>query len=136
MHKVFVFGTLKEGFPNFSKNNGVRHGGDYVTRECFPLYLVGERYSPWLVLAPGTHPVFGQVFSVSDEALALMDRLERVHEADGYQRVRITVICVESGAEEAVFVYGKSPDLLRHDEIQMELAGEYLLEHAALYRPR
>lgn len=48
-HLVFVFGTLKEGFPNFATNKGVRRGGDFVTASRYPLYLVGERCSPWLI---------------------------------------------------------------------------------------
>ena len=50
---VFVFGTLKQGFPNFATNKGARVAGDFMTVERYPLYLVGERYSPWLVDAAG-----------------------------------------------------------------------------------
>ena len=51
-HLVFVFGTLKEGYPNFATNRGRRIPGDFVTRERYPLYLMGERFSPWLVSSP------------------------------------------------------------------------------------
>ncbi|WP_039841607.1 gamma-glutamylcyclotransferase [Vibrio owensii] len=50
MHRVFVYGTLKEGFPNFKSNNGTRYQGKFTTLETYPLYLVGDRYSPWLIL--------------------------------------------------------------------------------------
>ncbi|WP_285414832.1 hypothetical protein [Variovorax sp. efr-133-TYG-130] len=30
---VFVFGTLKEGFPNFTTNRGKRVAGEFVTVE-------------------------------------------------------------------------------------------------------
>jgi gamma-glutamylaminecyclotransferase len=50
---VFVFGTLKQDFPNFHANRGVRVPGNYITAQRFPFYLVGERYSPWLIDQPG-----------------------------------------------------------------------------------
>lgn len=52
-HRVFVFGTLKEGFPNFAVNTGIRLSGNFETEDLYPLYLVGERHSPWLVLNAG-----------------------------------------------------------------------------------
>lgn len=137
MHKVFVFGTLKQGFPNFKFNQGIRHGSDYVSKESYPLYLVGSRYSPWLVLDKGKgQPVKGQVFLVSDQVLAEMDNLERVHEPDGYRKFSIQVECVTSGKELAAIVYGKPPEMAATADIRLELAGEYLLEHADLYRSR
>ena len=65
-HLVFVFGTLKEGFPNFGVNRGARVPGEFRTCAAYPLYLVGERHSPWLVEAPHTgFRVTGQVFRVA-----------------------------------------------------------------------
>lgn len=40
MHRVFVYGALKEGFPNFKSNNGTRYQGEFTTLETYPLYLV------------------------------------------------------------------------------------------------
>src|SRR5215470_7038413 len=94
-HLVFVFGTLKEGFPNFATNRGVRMAGSFKTCAAYPLYLVGERHVPWLVNSPGTGArVSGQIFRVDRETLAAMDRLERVSEPDGYRR---EVLEVEGG---------------------------------------
>src|SRR5688572_24027904 len=53
MRRVFVYGTLKEGFPNFGANTGTRVPGVFVTKERYPLYLVGERHSPWMINSPG-----------------------------------------------------------------------------------
>ena len=52
-HRVFVFGTLKEGFPNFATHRGTRVPGVFKTRPRLPLYLVGERHVPWLLDLPG-----------------------------------------------------------------------------------
>jgi gamma-glutamylaminecyclotransferase len=137
MQKVFVFGTLKEGFPNFTMNKGVRYGSVFQTKCSFPLYLIGERSSPWLVLEHGKgFPVIGQVFEVDDDALASMDVLERIHEPDGYRRIVTTVVCTISREELSVFVYGKPPEMLNVEEVQSELMGEYLPKHADMYRNR
>ncbi|MBW3695194.1 gamma-glutamylcyclotransferase [Vibrio sp. T187] len=137
MQQVFVFGTLKEGFPNFSTNKGRRVPGDFTTKSSYPLYLIGERNSPWLVLDEGKgHPVKGQVFEVSDETLADIDRLERITKPDGYRRIMLEVVCKQTGEASQVFVYCKPKIQLQNMLIQQELAGDYTLEHAKLYTPR
>jgi gamma-glutamylaminecyclotransferase len=76
-HLVFVFGTLKEGFPNFPTNKGSRRPGAFLTKERYPFYLVGERHSPWLINSPGQEErIVGQVFEVDQTALEAMDNLE------------------------------------------------------------
>ena len=45
----FVFGTLKEEFPNFSTDRGIRVPGSFKTVTPYPLYLVasGTRHGFW-----------------------------------------------------------------------------------------
>jgi len=137
VHKVFVFGTLKEGFPNFKNNKGIRYRQNFDTKESYPLYLVGVRFSPWLILNPGKgQPVRGQVFEVTNDALELMDVLERINEPDGYRKITIWVTCLVSGEELSVFAYVKLPEMVVPGEVQVELTGEYCIEHAELYRSR
>ena len=138
-HLVFVFGTLKEGFPNFAINKGRRLPGVFLTRDRYPFYLVGERHSPWLVDQPGEgERVVGQVFEVDEVALAAMDALERIHEPDGYRRVKIPVALDrgDGGASIDVFVYMKQARHFVQTEVRVGPLREYLPEHAALYRPR
>ncbi|ROZ63900.1 gamma-glutamylcyclotransferase [Ramlibacter sp. WS9] len=139
MHLVFVFGTLKEGFPNFHVNQGARVPGEFVTVDRFPLYLVGERCSPWLVHSAGEgHQVAGQVFQVDDAALSLMDQLERVGEPDGYVRASIEVELrgASRGAPRSVFAYLKPPAQFTLADVRHGPLAEYALDHAALYRSR
>jgi len=136
---VFVFGTLKEGFPNFATNRGTRRAGEFVTVERYPLYLVGERMSPWMIAHPGEGmQVRGQVFSVSDTALAAMDALERIHEADGYRRLQISVTPATGDPRDAitVFAYLKPPEQLDAGMIRKGPLSAYELADAQLYRPR
>ena len=134
--QVFIFGTLKTGFPNFNANRGRRIDGEFTTREPYPLLLVGERYSPWLILSPGEGcRVRGQLFAVDGAALAQMDALERTHLPDGYRRVEIEVVDA-GGRDQRVQVYGKPAQQLIGADIRLGPLPEYLPQHAALYRPR
>jgi len=135
---VFVFGTLKEGFPNYRANAGERLPGEFHTVEKYPLYLIGERYSPWLINCRGQgHHVRGQVFRVTDEALARMDLLERVSEPDGYQRVEILVELTgsKSGAAIAAYAYLKPRESMEGVSPNVGPLRVYTLENASLYRP-
>lgn len=137
MYQIFVFGTLKQGFPNFDHNSGLRVTGAFETRERYPLYLVGERFTPWMMDSPGQgHPVRGEVYAVDDNGLAQMDRLERVGLPDGYIRRTIPVTDKARGQQHMVMVYLKQPVLLDPASIQEGPLAEYTLAHAARYRRR
>ena len=136
---IFVFGTLKEGFPNFGANAGTRVPGMFITQERYPLYLVGQRCSPWLIDTPGQgEHVRGQVFEVQPKALKQMDLLERVSEPDGYKRVQIQVTpqSPDVGHSISVFAYLKPPGSLEAAAIAAGPLAEYTFEHAARYRKR
>jgi gamma-glutamylaminecyclotransferase len=136
-HLVFVFGTLKEGFPNFATNRGTRIRGEFSTCAAYPLYLVGERHSPWLVDEPGKGvPVTGQIFRVDADTLAAMDKLERVSEPDGYRRKLLELKGGEPSSVVAAYAYLKLTEQLERSEIREGPIGEYKHEHACLYRPR
>ena len=137
MHEIFVFGTLKDGFPNFGENDGQRVAGQFLTRDRFALYLIGERCTPWMMDNTGDgHRVVGEVYRVDDNGLARMDRLERVGLADGYIRKGIVVEETNSGTQQSVMVYLKPAIQLDHSEIQDGPLPEYTLSHAARYQPR
>jgi gamma-glutamylaminecyclotransferase len=136
-HLVFVFGTLKEGFPNFATNRGTRVGGTFTTCTPYPLYLVGERHVPWLVDRPGEGlAVDGEVYRVDDATLAAMDRLERVTEPDGYRRLPLQVQESGSGERRVVQAYLKPPAQLVAGEVRAGPLAAYTPEHAASYRRR
>jgi gamma-glutamylaminecyclotransferase len=133
--KVFVFGTLKQGFPNFGVNKGVRVPGTFRTRERFPLFLVGERHVPWMLDERGQgEQVIGEVYEVDDPALAAMDRLERVGEPDGYRRVPIWL--EGGGTSIEAFAYLKFAPHLVRSEARLGPIDEYTMDHARLYRSR
>ncbi len=136
-HLVFVFGTLKQGFPNHHIIAQQSLLGEYETAQPYPLYLVGERHSPWMLDQPGQGlKVTGQVFKVDDDSLAAMDKLERIHCADGYRRLTISVIKKHSNIKTKAFCYLKPPQQINRTAIHSGLITEYLLEHASKYRSR
>jgi len=137
--RVFVYGTLKEGFPNFGTNTGTRIPGVFVTKNRYPLYLVGERHSPWMINTPGEgKQVIGQVFEMKAEVLERIDILQRVSALDGYERIHITVRSPSAEREDELLVhaYLKHPRNLTGAEIMAGPFSEYTVEHAARYRKR
>lgn len=132
---VFVYGTLKQGFPNAATNRGRRIAAAATTLDPWPLYLVSERSVPWLIdrKSEGLR-VTGELYEVDDDALAAMDRLERIDAPDGYRR-RTIAVSVEGNTREAQ-VYLKEPDQLSPGEIKAGPLAEYTPEHATLYRQR
>jgi gamma-glutamylaminecyclotransferase len=138
-HLVFVYGTLKQGFPHFAQNKGIRLPGLFVTAERYPLYLVGERHSPWLINRPGDgERVTGQVFEVDEAALANMDALERIAEPDGYRRIVLALgsASTQGGPQLQAFAYLKQAAHFAPSLAHVGPLREYTLKHAALYRPR
>ena len=97
MHHLFVYGTLKKGFPNHAHYlRSAKELGTYQTIEKYPLVLCGARYVPCMIFSPGDgHHVEGELYEVDDECLNRIDALERIQESDGYRR---TVIRVSSSA--------------------------------------
>jgi RimJ/RimL family protein N-acetyltransferase len=134
-HRVFVYGTLKDGFRNFHVNRGVRVAGDFVTVERLPLYVIGEFGLPWLLHAPGEgHAVRGQLFEVDAATLAAMDALERIHDAGWYTRRALGVRPVEGGVDLRALAYFGDAERAARETMHHGPLPEYLPEHQVLYR--
>lgn len=93
MHKVFIYGTLKRGFPNHEAGlAGARFLGRARTLEAYPLIVGGRWFSPYLIDEPGQgQRVFGELFAVDAAGLALLDRMEGVGRPEGYRRICVAV---------------------------------------------
>jgi gamma-glutamylaminecyclotransferase len=114
---IFVYGTLKEGFPNFAFNPGKRRPGSYRTQQPFPFYVVqlpDEDRAPWLVNNPGQGvQVSGQVFEVDDATLQAMDSFEEVGLPTGYVRLSLALEPADQeGAVLRAHAYMKQPHQL------------------------
>jgi len=92
MALVFVFGTLKRGFPLHDAGlGGTRCLGAFRTVERFPLMVAGRWFAPMLLYEAGQgERVNGELYQVDDQRLAKLDALESVGHPGNY-RFRIAV---------------------------------------------
>jgi gamma-glutamylcyclotransferase (GGCT)/AIG2-like uncharacterized protein YtfP len=84
-HRVFVYGTLKSGFPNHYLLEGCEFFGRAVT---VPTYKMIENGFPVIIPDPDGRRLAGEIYVVDDETLARLDRLER--EGSSYDQRRAT----------------------------------------------
>ncbi|KAG7239324.1 hypothetical protein INR49_029289 [Caranx melampygus] len=95
MCRVFVYGTLKKGQPNyfrmFDSNNGkVEFLASAVTTERYPLVIAGKYNVPFLLNIPGQgHRVHGEIYQVDDKMLKFLDDFEGVPTM--YQRTLVSL---------------------------------------------
>lgn len=136
--RIFVYGTLKTGFPNFHINTGTRVPGEFVTVQRFPLYLIGPTQVPWLVNRPGEGEfVVGEVFEVDANTLARMDVLEQIDEPLWYAREALLVQRLDDSSSPPmqVQVYFGSAERLLTASIHAGPLSEYTRAHARGYQP-
>ena len=139
MTRIFVYGTLKQGFANAHINRGVRVPGVYRTRERHTMVLLGDGHVPTLVLTPGEgHAVVGELYDVDDETLTGMDALERIGEPGGYLRVPIELVAHGDGVDATdvlvADVYVRPPEHLQGVAERIGPLAEYTLAHQARFR--
>lgn len=91
MHQVFIYGTLKRGFPNHQAGLAeARFVARVQTLKPFPLVIGGRWFSPYLIDEPGQgQKVFGELFEVDGDGLALLDEMEGVGHPQGYRRISV-----------------------------------------------
>lgn len=129
---LFTYGTLKAGFCNAHINTGERVPGRYRTRERLPFYLMNDGHVPCVILQPGDgHQVVGELYRASPEALAGMDRLERIGQAGGYTRATVELERLDGEAPEflTAHIYVRLPANVVPGEQRSEWLSEYTREH-------
>ncbi|KAM5181514.1 gamma-glutamylaminecyclotransferase isoform 1-T2 [Mantella aurantiaca] len=102
MHNIFVYGTLKQGQPNYHIMTNLNIGkalfkGRGQTVDKYPLVIAEKGNIPFLLEVPGTgHRIAGEIYSVDDQMLQFLDEFEDC--PDMYQRTikRIEILEWES----------------------------------------
>jgi gamma-glutamylaminecyclotransferase len=123
-HRVFVYGTLKRGFPNAEGMNGAQFLGRFRTCDPFPLVIAGQWYTPVMLPERGTgHRVLGELYAVGDDTLAALDRLESTHLPTGYTREEIPIESLEDASIVTAWTYFKERS--RVSIIHSEYLGDY-----------
>ena len=137
-HLIFIYGTLKKGFPNHSLHmESAEKLGNYQTVENYPLVLIGERYVPCMINAPGEgKQIEGELYKVDDDCLRRIDALERIKKPDGYRRLKIKVRSVEKHNAVMLesYAYLISPKFAK--DRRSDFLKIYRLDDAKKYKPR
>ncbi|KAI1305940.1 Gamma-glutamylaminecyclotransferase C [Halotydeus destructor] len=108
-HRIFVYGTLKTGQPNFHHMTDVTNGQaklvcQAVTSETWPLVIGSKRNIPFLLNEPGLGKrIIGEVYDVDSDKLAFLDEFEAYPEF--YGRKQIECISSKSGETIRASVY-------------------------------
>jgi gamma-glutamylaminecyclotransferase len=112
MNRIFVFGTLKRGFPLHDRAlAGAAYRGLYRTSERFPMFVAGRWFAPMMIEEPGLgHHVLGELYEVEDWRLNLIDEMESVG-IPGNFRTSISVERRCDGVACLAGVYTKSREL-------------------------
>jgi gamma-glutamylaminecyclotransferase len=111
-HRLFVFGTLKKGFPLHARGlAGLAFQGIYKTLRRFPMFVAGPRFAPMMLNEPGIgFQVHGELYHVEEPDIARLDMIESVGKP-GHLRVAIEVEPVEGGPIVPAFAYMKERHL-------------------------
>ena len=109
MHKLFIYGTLKKGHPNHDQfMRYEKFLGKYRTREPYPLVVANNWYAPVMLHEPGIGKrVIGELYTVNDRQIEVLDRLEMTHKKVGYQRMLIEIQSIDDESMVKAFVYLK-----------------------------
>ena len=134
-HLVFVYGTLKRGFPNYAAYmQAAEFVGAGTTVARYPLVLSGDRHVPCMLDRPGEGSVVaGELFRVDDTDLRRLDGLEEVGRPGGYLRRLIAVRMagdVQPGRRQA-FAYLMPPENVT--DVRSPWLSAYSLEDARRY---
>jgi gamma-glutamylaminecyclotransferase len=133
MKTIFVYGTLKRGFPNYNKQRLSQfYIGNCTTVTPYSLLIADQYYVPVLLLdaTHGNKRIKGELYRVDQNTLAWLDALEGVGKNKGYQRVEIEVLA-ENGEiilANAYMKYRKDIDVI-HNQLstQYELDSRYII---------
>ncbi|PZO79340.1 MAG: gamma-glutamylcyclotransferase [Mesorhizobium amorphae] len=88
MQLIFVFGTLKRGFPLHPKLHNAAYMGPGRTVEAFPMYVAGGIRGPMMIDRPGRGlRVVGELFGVSPEQLDGVDEAEEIGKPGNFRRL-------------------------------------------------
>ena len=103
---VFVYGTLKRGFPNHHYMTGARFISMARTVDAWPLVVGNAWFTPYLLPERGSgHQVTGELWEVPDVMMPSLDELESTHLPNGYRRERIQIEAEDGSGRHDVWAY-------------------------------
>ena len=122
---IFVYGTLRKGQVNhyLLADMGASYVGDFATAKAY--YMVGLRSLayPYVIedYMGKSGPVYGEVYSISEEGIAFLDRLE----GHPHNYIREEVDLVNRDGELKAYMYIlRNKELI--DAVKKGLGGRFL----------
>lgn len=113
MLHVFVYGTLKRGFPFHSL--GLARSeflGEVRTSEPYPMVIAGSFYGPMMLDRPGHGlPVWGELYRVEPDHLPRLDELEGVGKPGSF-RSKLRIRARAGGEPQEAIGYMKARNWL------------------------
>ncbi|MEY9163002.1 gamma-glutamylaminecyclotransferase [Sinorhizobium fredii] len=107
---VFVFGTLKKGFP-LHRRRGLAHAnfiGLYRTAASYPMLIAGPWFAPMMFFEPGCGlRVSGELYQVDPATLERLDRMESIGRPGNFRR-RIRIVPRRPGRSCRALAYFKA----------------------------
>jgi gamma-glutamylaminecyclotransferase len=112
--RLFVFGTLKKGFPfHGACLDGATYLGAYRTVKAYPMFIAGPWFAPMMLDEPGNgFHVRGELYEIDPPRLAAIDAVESVGKPGNF-RILIEVESIKGGRDCPAFAYVKSEELAR-----------------------
>ncbi|MFV0298537.1 MAG: gamma-glutamylcyclotransferase family protein [Hyphomicrobiaceae bacterium] len=122
--RVFVYGTLKRGFPNHHCMEGAAFVCMARSIEAWPLVVGNTSFTPYLLPEKGAgHRVTGELWDVPETMMPSLDDLESTHLPNGYRRTRIQVEPEGGGAAGEAWAYFRERRFI--DIIHTEPMADY-----------
>lgn len=85
--KLFVYGTLKQGFPLSGLMKGAKYLGPAITKKC--KFALDTHNEAWPGLILGKYRIKGEMYEVTPEILARLDVAEGCPELFERAKIRI-----------------------------------------------
>ena len=116
MTRIFVYGTLRQGFGNYERFlTDSKFVGNAQTVNNYTMFKSGI---PFVNPNIASYPIVGEVYDVTDEVLARLDRLEG--HPDWYYRKVIPVVILDTAEETRAAIYFNN-----YQEKQMLAVGDF-----------
>ena len=121
MNRLFIYGTLKKGYPNHDQMLlGEKFICACTTVERYPLVLTAPWYSPVMIPETGKgHRITGELYEVNNNKLSELDEFEYVHLPRGFRRFE-----VELETKDGEFLIAEA--YMRPRECVKKIISEYL----------
>ncbi|WEX76293.1 gamma-glutamylcyclotransferase [Sinorhizobium numidicum] len=107
--RVFVFGTLKEGFPLHRRGLAqAKFIGLYQTDRSYPMLIAGPWFVPMMFYEPGVgFRVSGELYEIDSAKLRQLDRLESTGRPGNFRKL-IRIVPARPGPSCQAFAYFKA----------------------------